>query len=684
MKKTFYLFLLILLPAVSFAQSLTGVSPSAVNAGVTLDVTITGSSTHFTDPNGTHLYFGFASGSSTSQDCINSMTVVDDVTLQANISVPSYATGNYNVQVINSVDGTIPPGSIFVIGNAATLTAVTPNTAAVGQTLDVTITGSNTHFLTNTNEVTFSMGTGTINVNSVTAVSNTTLTANVTVAPNTYSGYAHIFVSNNQDGTMELTNALSVTGGLIPAHVVSINPGVVHEGQTFNLLIAASGSNFTQTTNTVEVGTGYGFVVNSVDAFNDSLLLANVTVPTGIYTGFYNVKVTNSWNGTIQAPYLVVYAQDQPSSSSFTATPNSANAGQTLTVTITGTNTSFTQASTTSSSVSLYSMPTGEGIPGSFTIVDDTTITAVFTIPENHIDEDMDISVDLINSTSNMYVYLSNHLSFHITGPDPLFGFVIPTPESAENACDGASQIVVSGGTAPYAYTIDGTTTGSAIATGLCEGLHDATVTDASGESIDISFVMVPPNGVYTTQTYIDSIMNDTIYNNAITQCTIDYNTIDSIYIESVAQLSNNQVLITWYVAYGVGQHMNITDVYDLSNFSGVYTLALELFCPNKSLNSFLIAYDQFNYVQGVAGLIEQAPNDAVVYPNPFNGNISIAWSNEQEATILLMDLTGKTVLTTTGSGKLIQLETGQLASGQYLLVAKGTTSSITRKVIKL
>lgn len=679
MKKIFYLFLLLLLPAASFAQSLTGVSPSSVNAGVTLDVTITGSNTHFTDPNGTQLYFGFASGSSTSQDCINTMTVVDDVTLHANISVPPYAVGNYNVQVINSVDGTIPPISIFVIGNAATLTTVTPNTAAVGQTLDVTITGSNTHFLTNTNQVTFSMGTGTINVNSVTAVNNTTLTANVTVAPNTYSGYAQIFVSNAQDGTMELINELSITGGLIPAHIVSINPGAANEGQTFNLLIAASGSNFTQTTNTVEVGTGYGFVVNSVDALNDSLLLAGVTVPTGIYTGLYNVSVSNSWNGTMQAPYLVVYAQDPPGSSSMTVSPNSASAGQTLTVTITGTNTLFTQASATSSSVFLSSLQTTEVIQGSFTIIDDATITAVFTIPENHTTEDMDFHVNMTSQAN-----LVNYHSFHITGPDPLFGFVIPTPESAENACDGSSQIVVTGGSPPYAYAVDGTTTGSAITTGLCEGLHDVTVTDANGSLIDISFVIVPPNGVYTTQTYIDSILGDTIYNNAITQCTIDYNTIDSIYIESVAQLSNNQILVTWHVAYGVGQSMNITDVYDLSNFSGVYTLALELFCPNKSLNTFLIAYDQFYYVPGVAGLNEQAPDDAVVYPNPFNGNISIAWSNEQEATILLMDLTGKTVLATSGSGKLIQLETGQLASGQYLLVAKGTTSVITRKVIKL
>jgi hypothetical protein len=287
------------------------------------------------------------------------------------------------------------------------------------------------------------------------------------------------------------------------------------------------------------------------------------------------------------------------------------------------------------------------------------------------------------NMTSDPYLTIVN--GFHINGLDPLFAFVIPEPESAENACDGSSQIVATGGTAPYSFTVDGTTTGLAITTGLCEGLHSATVTDANGESVNMSFVIVPPTGVYTTQTYIDSIMNDTIYNNVITQCTIDYDAIDAIYIESVSQLGGNQILVTWHVTYGSGQFMNITDIYNLSNFSGVYSLALELFCPNKSLSSNLIAFDQIYYVPGVMGVDGQdAFSDLVVYPNPFNGTLSIALGQSQETTITLMDLTGKVVLTTSSSDQLIQISTDQLSSGQYMLVLQGDASVATRKVVKL
>jgi len=684
MKQLLYLMLMIIFPMISFSQTISSVSPSSVNAGQTLDVTITGSNTHFTDPNGTNLYFGFAPGSSTMLDCINSLTIVDDVTMTANVSVPSYSNGDYDVQVINSIDGTIPPGTIHVNPNAAELIGMTPGVANAGQTLDVTITGSSTHFADAATTVSFgiSQASGTIQVNSVTPVSNTSLTVNITISANTYSGFYAVSVSNSMDNYMNTPDYFQVENGLAPATLVSMNPSSGHAGQTLNVLISATGSSFTLAANTLDFGFGPGTGVNSIDVLNDTLLLANITIPDVTWTGYQDVTVSNSVNGAMTDwSGFLVYGNPDPNDPNITVSPDNGDAGQTLNVTITGTGTNFTQASTTSSSVYLSSATlNGEVIQGTFTIVDDVTIEATFEIPAGHLTETMNISTYMVPG-GNITLYQG----FRINGDDPLFAFVIPTPESTEGACDGESEIVVSGGTGPYAYTVDGNTTGIPVTSGLCEGLHDVVVEDMLGNIINISFVIVPPTGVYTTQTYVDSIMTDTIYNDVITQCDIDYDAIGSIYIESIAQLGGNDVAVTWHVGYGAGQWINITDVYNLSDFNGVYSLALELFCPNKSLGQNLIAYDQIYYSPGVAGYDENDPfGDAVIYPNPFSGNVTIALSKAQQTSVFVTDITGKIVLEKTGSDQLIQLSTDGLASGQYMLVLKSASSVAARKVVKL
>ena len=105
MKKIYSLILSVIVASGFYAQSLTGITPSSANQGETLDVTITGENTNFTQGSGTSVHFSFEQASTT---IVNSYTVIDDLNLVANITVPSnVSVGTYDVTISNNIDGDI-------------------------------------------------------------------------------------------------------------------------------------------------------------------------------------------------------------------------------------------------------------------------------------------------------------------------------------------------------------------------------------------------------------------------------------------------------------------------------------------------------------------------------------------------------------------------------------------------
>jgi hypothetical protein len=139
-------------------------NPAAGNAGETLTVSITGNNTHF-KKNKTEVHFGFTQATATT-------TIVNDSVLQAKITIPANTyTGDYRITVITPTDGIMNLDHFHVIGIAnpnPRLSAITPAFGNQARTLDVTITGIDTHFDTlNGTKVWFhfSPGSSTISVN---------------------------------------------------------------------------------------------------------------------------------------------------------------------------------------------------------------------------------------------------------------------------------------------------------------------------------------------------------------------------------------------------------------------------------------------------------------------------------------------------------------------------------------
>jgi len=310
MKKLIYILIINLFPFVIFSQNLVSISPNTANAGQTLNVTITGNNTYFTQGSGTGIHFSYYSQSSSSTIIVNSSSVVNDNTITGNITVPSTAyTGNYTLAVYGTIYGTLYLNNGFYVNGQTppSLVSISPSSANTGQTLNVTITGASTNFTQGSGTYlyfSFSMGSPSI-VNSLNVVNNTTIDANITVPSNIYSGYYDVTVIDINDGTMKLYNGFYINGLTVP-QLVSVNPSNGVVGQTLNVTITGTGTHFMQGSLTSVEFQFYQSsgttVVNSYYVVNDTIIQSNITIPPGTSYGNYDVTVHDYSDG-----YLYLY-----------------------------------------------------------------------------------------------------------------------------------------------------------------------------------------------------------------------------------------------------------------------------------------------------------------------------------------------------------------------------------------
>ena len=106
------------------------------------------------------------------------------------------------------------------VNTVPSITAITPTSATRGQTLNVSIVGSNTHFVNGTSTATFS-GTG-ITVNSTTVTDATHATANITISPSAPTGSRDVNLITGSETPTSLTGGFTVN--LVSPTVTSITP----------------------------------------------------------------------------------------------------------------------------------------------------------------------------------------------------------------------------------------------------------------------------------------------------------------------------------------------------------------------------------------------------------------------------------------------------------------------------
>ena len=260
--------------------ALTSLNPAQGNLGQTLNVAVTGTNTHFTRATPTA---NFGSGVT-----VNSVSVTDDTHATVSVAVsPLAATGVNSVSMLTLGEYAVGQ-NIFTIVGIPTLTTANPVSAHQNDSnISVALTGTYTHF---SNASTVSFGSG-ITVNSFSAPTQTSITANISVDPAAAVGTRNITVTSGSE-VVTLTNGFTVLAG---GPYITLTPNSGRRG-TSNLSVAASGMY-------LNIGAG------TTAAFSGSgISIASIT-PTGTNTA--NAVLNIAANAPLGAQALVLTTNGQ-------------------------------------------------------------------------------------------------------------------------------------------------------------------------------------------------------------------------------------------------------------------------------------------------------------------------------------------------------------------------------------
>jgi len=203
-----FFFLTKLLPA----QTISALVPNSGNLGQSLTISITGNNTHFTSGSNVLADFEFAQGSSTTTN----INVLSWTSIEADVNIPSQTTkGYYDLYAYNPFDGDVHADRAFYVNGTPQRFTISPSGANPGQTLTITITGSNTHFFSGSASayihLDFAQASGTSYLPANIAVANDTLmAAQFTIPAVVAPAYYSMYVTNTVDGQLIAPNVLSI------------------------------------------------------------------------------------------------------------------------------------------------------------------------------------------------------------------------------------------------------------------------------------------------------------------------------------------------------------------------------------------------------------------------------------------------------------------------------------------
>ena len=226
-------------------------NPVSGNVGTTVFVAITRSNTTF-PPGTTTANFGPGiSVGGAAAGASGPVVVQPDGNVIATLTISSGAAIGPRTVQVNGVEAITQPNSFTVTAGPAI--SVTPGSGVQGQTLTVTITGTQTNFGQETSQVSFGAN---IAVNSVTVTGATSLTANITIAPQAPVGPRTVTVTTGSqanslvNGFVVLSSATTET--LTCRSTAGVPPVLRAEGfteLTGDIVIVCTGGTAGQTSN---------------------------------------------------------------------------------------------------------------------------------------------------------------------------------------------------------------------------------------------------------------------------------------------------------------------------------------------------------------------------------------------------------------------------------------------------
>jgi PKD repeat protein len=694
MKKVYAFILIFFLALSTNAQRIKSVSPNSGSAGQTLNVTITGGNTRFTQGSNSidlniSSYFNGGSSTFIQASGTSNCSIINDTTIVYNIVIPSNVIEGYYDFSMFSNDW-LPYGlrDAFYV-NAPTspkLKSVSPNVVYAGQTLNVTITGSNTNFTQGSNTTginissyfnggssAFYQASGTTNC---TVINDTTIIYNLSIPNNIIEGYYDITMFTSDWLVYGLKNAFYINAPGSPK-LKTVTPNVGSPGQTLNVTITGSNTSFTQGSNATDMNissyfgggssTFYqGSGTTNFTVINDTTIIYNLTIPNNTIEGYYDVSMyTADWvqYGLRDA----FYVNPRPSPLIKSVSPNSTNSGTTLNVTINCSNTHFTQASSTTIE---FSFDPGNAV-NSYSVLNDSQLVASLTIPSNIYTDDYDVYVSNdIDGDMNLFD------SFHVTG----------SPCSI-NA--GYSYIDNGNGN----YSFNNSSTGNIV--NFHWNFGDGTSSNGSSPSHTFT-----ANGDYVVVlTVIDALslygycydyqaqlihvtgVNNPLNCNAAFSVIPDTN-FNKVYIFNCSTGNN----LSYFWDFGDGNYS--TNPYPNYSYSGVgpFNLCLSvndgagcssIYCDSIGINGTVVKPSGFTInvnepmSLGINNSLDGSINTILITPNPSNGFYNLEIKDLKESIpVSVYDLVGNVIYQKIIYSTKSSLDIRNLPSGVYFLKA--------------
>ena len=345
---------------VASAAAIASVNPATGEQGAAaFAVTVVGTGTHFLQGAST---LSLGAGIN-----IGAVTVDSPTQLHATIAVTAGAAPGLRDAAVTTGGEAAKRVGAFTVTPSATipyLASVSPSSGQQGQTLNLTLTGVNTHFTTDAPQPSLELGSN-ITVNSVLVLSDTTIQANVSIAlVADVGGRGGILSSGPTNYPFTFVVAPSV------ASIVSVVPGATGQGTALSVTVTGAATHWTQST-TSGWFLGASCPAPQIDRItinSATSAVLDITVPANACVGSNPFQL--STGGEVVTAALNVYR----TTPSVTLSPSSAMVGTTVTVNFIGEFSHFAAGPTTA-------VIDGTGVQiQNFTVTGPASATAKFVI----------------------------------------------------------------------------------------------------------------------------------------------------------------------------------------------------------------------------------------------------------------------------------------------------------------
>ena len=272
-------------------------------------------------------------------------------------------------------------GSASATNPAAAVAVVAPGAGAAGSTVNVVITGNGwTHF-SSSSVISFvdtasSAIASDITVQSFTAVSANQINATLVLAGGTGTVYGarNIVVTTPISGspteTAQLNSAFIIADPSNAHTITSVSPAFGTQGQTLNVNLSATGTNFIQGTTFANFGDG--ITVNELTITDATDAQANITISNTTPVGYRTVTMVTG--GEFATSSSTGFQIGPNNATLLRVSPNASGQGTNVAVTLTASGTHFLQNAT---QVAF----TGGILTGDVQVTSSTTAVAQISVP---------------------------------------------------------------------------------------------------------------------------------------------------------------------------------------------------------------------------------------------------------------------------------------------------------------